>query len=51
MGIERKVVAGYWEHEDVQKRIASWMTTAVGVIESSHIRVLALRQYEKCCCN
>ena len=42
MGIERKVVAGYWEHEDVQKRIASWMTTAIGVIESSNIRVLRI---------
>ena len=40
MGIERKVVAGYWEDEDVQKKIASWMRTAVGVIESSHVRVM-----------
>ncbi len=42
MGIERKVIAGYWEHEDVQERVASWMTTAIGVIESSHIRVLRI---------
>ena len=40
MGIERKVVVGYWNDIDVQKRIADWMRTAIGVIESSHIRVL-----------
>ncbi len=40
MGIERKVVVGHWADEKVQERIASWMRTAIGVIESSHIRVL-----------
>lgn len=40
MGIERKVIVGHWADEDVQERIASWMRTAIGVIESSHIRVL-----------
>ncbi|MCI7099020.1 MAG: L-arabinose isomerase, partial [Lachnospiraceae bacterium] len=40
MGIERKVVVGHWADEAVQKRIASWMRTAVGIIESSHIRVM-----------
>ena len=40
MNMERKVVAGYWEDEDVQKQIGSWMRTAVGVVESSHIRVM-----------
>lgn len=40
MGIERKVVVGYWEDQTVQERIANWMITAVGIIESSHIRVL-----------
>lgn len=40
MGIERKVIAGFWEDETVKRRIADWMLTAVGVIESSHIRVL-----------
>ena len=38
--MERKVVMGYWADEHVQKKIASWMRTAVGVIESSHIRVM-----------
>lgn len=40
MGIERKVIVGYWEDKTVQERIASWMLTAIGIIESSHIRVL-----------
>ena len=39
MGIERKVVMGYWQDEEVLQRIAAWMTTAVGVMESSHIRI------------
>lgn len=39
MGIERKIIVGHWSDVDVQKRIASWMITAIGVIESSHIRV------------
>ena len=42
LGMERKVVMGYWEDEDIQKRIGSWMRTAVGVIESSHIRVMRI---------
>lgn len=40
MGIERKVIAGFWDDEKVQDRIDSWMRTAVGIMESSHIRVL-----------
>ncbi len=40
MGIERKVVVGFWDDKKVQERIAGWMRTAIGVIESSHIRVL-----------
>jgi len=40
LGIERKVITGYWEDEDVQKRIADWMRTAIGIVESSNIRVL-----------
>ena len=39
MGIERKVVVGYWKNPEVIKKIAQWMVTAVGVMESSHIRV------------
>jgi len=40
MGIERKVVVGYWNDSTVQDRIAKWMRTAIGVMESRHIRVL-----------
>lgn len=40
MGIERKVVVGFWDDKKVQERIAEWMRTAIGVMESSHIRVL-----------
>ena len=39
MGIERKVIVGYWADKEVQERIASWMRTAIGIMESSHIRV------------
>ncbi len=42
LGMERKVVAGYWADEEVQREIASWMRTAVGVIESSHVRVMRI---------
>ena len=34
------MIVGYWADEDVQKKIGSWMRTAVGVIESSHVRVM-----------
>ncbi len=39
MGIERKVIVGHWEDKAVQERIASWMLTAIGIMESSHVRV------------
>lgn len=39
MGIERKIIVGFWENTNVQDKLASWMRTAIGVIESSHIRV------------
>ena len=40
MGIERKVIVGHWADEKVQDQLASWMRTAIGVMESSHIRVM-----------
>ncbi len=40
MGIERKVIVGHWNDKKVQEQIASWMRTAVGIVESSHIRVV-----------
>ena len=40
MEIPRTTVVGHWKNEDVQNKIASWMTTAIGIVESSNIRVL-----------
>ena len=40
MGIERKVIMGHWKDEKVIKRLGDWMRTAVGIMESSHIRVV-----------
>ncbi len=40
MRMERKVVVGHWNDDTVKERIGSWMRTAVGIIESSHIRVM-----------
>ena len=36
----RKVIAGYWQDEDVQKRIGSWMRSAVGVMFSRSLKVM-----------
>ncbi|MDR2023545.1 MAG: L-arabinose isomerase [Hungatella sp.] len=40
MGIERKVIMGHWTDQAVVERIADWLITAVGIMESSHIRVV-----------
>lgn len=40
--MNRKIVVGYWEDADVQEKIASWMRTAIGVVESSHVRVMRI---------
>ena len=40
MRIPRKVVVGHWTDPEVQEKIASWQRTAIGIIESSHIRVM-----------
>jgi L-arabinose isomerase len=42
LGMERKVVAGYWEDSAVLDRVAAWMHTAVGVVESKKVRVLRM---------
>ncbi len=39
LGIERKLIFGHWADPDVQDRLGSWMRTAIGVLESSHIRI------------
>ncbi len=36
----RKVIAGYWQDEDVQVRIGSWMRAAVGVAFSKTLKVM-----------
>ncbi|MCD8301061.1 MAG: L-arabinose isomerase [Clostridiales bacterium] len=42
MGIERKVIVGHWADMKVQTSLAGWMRTAVGAVESSHIRICRL---------
>ncbi|MCQ2464015.1 MAG: L-arabinose isomerase [Oscillospiraceae bacterium] len=36
----RKIIAGYWQDEDVQERLASWMKAAAGVAFSKNMRVM-----------
>lgn len=38
--MNRKVIAGYWEDEDVQKRLGSWMRSAVGAAFSKNLKVM-----------
>lgn len=42
MRIDRKIVVGFWKDGEVQRKISSWMRTAVGIVESSHIRVMRI---------
>ncbi len=42
MRIERKIVVGFWKDKAVQEKIAGWMRTAVGIVESGHIRVMRI---------
>ncbi|KAF0823750.1 L-arabinose isomerase [Cytobacillus firmus] len=37
--VQRKVVAGYWKHADVQKRVGEWMKTAVTLLESRRLKI------------
>lgn len=36
----RKIIAGYWQDEDVQARIGSWMKAAIGVAVSKNMKVM-----------
>ena len=36
----RKVIAGYWQDEDVQRRIGDWMRAAVGAAFSRSLKVM-----------
>lgn len=38
--IPRKIIAGYWEDEDVQARLGSWMRAAVGAAFSRSLKVM-----------
>jgi len=40
MKIKRKIVVGYWEDEDVQLSIASWMRSAIGAMESKQLKLV-----------
>ncbi len=40
MRMPRKVVAGYWEDEDVQEKIGGWMRSAVGSLVSKNLKVM-----------
>src|SRR5690625_5063252 len=37
--LARKVVVGYWKDEDFQEKIGHWMRSAIGVMESSKLKV------------
>ena len=36
----RKIIAGYWQDEEVQKRLGRWMRVAVGVAVSRDLKVM-----------
>ena len=36
----RKVIAGYWQEESVQKRLGAWMRAAMGVAVSKELKVM-----------
>ena len=38
--MRRKVIAGYWQDEEVQQRLGSWMRTAVGAAFSRELKVM-----------
>lgn len=40
MGIDRKVIAGYWGSPNVQKRIGKWQKAAVGAAVSRSLKVM-----------
>ena len=40
MRMPRKVIAGYWEDEDVQSRLGKWMRSAIGVHVSRNLKVM-----------
>lgn len=42
MNIPREIVVGHWSHEAVQKKLAAWMRSAIGIVETNNVRVCRL---------
>jgi len=42
MGIERRIIVGHWSNPAVTAKLEEFMISAIGVVESSHIRVCRL---------
>jgi L-arabinose isomerase len=40
MRLQHKAISGWWKDENFRKRIAGWMRSAVGALESRKVRVL-----------
>lgn len=40
MGRARKIVAGFWKNKEALQQVADWMRTAIGVVESKHLRIV-----------
>ncbi|WP_458796833.1 L-arabinose isomerase family protein, partial [Weissella confusa] len=40
LGINNKIIAGYWQHDDVRQEISNWMDVAVAYNESFKIKVV-----------
>ena len=38
--IKRKVIAGYWKDEEIQKRLGNWMRSAVGACFSKNLKIM-----------
>ena len=38
MKIERKVIVGHWEDEEVRARMGSWMRVAVAFTKGQHLK-------------
>lgn len=39
MNISREIIVGHWKSDSVIKKLASWMWTAIGIVESQNVRV------------
>lgn len=39
MRINRKVIVGHWQDEDVQAQLATWARAAIGLYEARHLKV------------